>query len=280
LEFVSPNAYTFSEAVIAALNELDQGTILAKVPIVYAADGAHAVLQRSVHALGSTLGGVHLIEMDAMVTSQTCDIRGPGAVKKPFLTVAPVYEARYLSPREGATALRRRSYIIPLSGPHFANELYIADLRFEAAIEKSVVVGRQHYAPFSDRSESLELAKKLGESRRRAAFDPIIEQQILQPLENLLPPEYAAQIYEVRVDADPNISRASTVTLIVACYPDADVAALTDLLSAWYDDLRESLPEMTLEPLIVDRIDHMTLDSVRGSVPVYFSSLSDEATEL
>ena len=278
MDFVSPKTYTFASEVTAALAAVDQGTILCGVPLVYAANGVHAVLRQTAAALAKSTGGVHLAEIDAMVTSQTCDIRGPGCERKPFLTVAPIYPARYLT-NDSAGALRRRNYTVPLTGPFYDGLLHIADLRFETAVEKSVAVGRERRTPFATPGEYADLAKKLGESRRRAAFDPTIEKHVLQPLEELLPSELADQIYEVRVDAEPSIARASSSRLIIACYADADLASLRELLEPWYDSVRETLTELTLRPLLIDRVDRLTLNQVQGSVPVYFGDFSDEPQE-
>ncbi|MGH7757286.1 MAG: hypothetical protein ACREM8_13525, partial [Vulcanimicrobiaceae bacterium] len=180
MDFVSPKSYTFSDEVLAALEMVDQGTVLERVPLVYAANGAHPILEQTARAVQGRTAGVHLIEIDAMVTTQTCDIRGLGARTKPFLTVAPVYPARFLT-NNPLRALRLRTYTVPLTGARFSAELHIADLRFESTIEKGIVVGRGCHPPFVEASEYAELAKKLGESRRRAAFDPTIEKYLLKP---------------------------------------------------------------------------------------------------
>jgi hypothetical protein len=215
-----------------------------------------------------------------MVTSQTCDIRGPGAKKAAFLTVAPVYPLRELNPNLTLGDIARSAYLAHVSASQFSHEVHVVDLRFEVAVEKSIVAERIALAGFATAEERVAFSKKLGEYRRRGAFDELIERDLLKPLEELFYESIAADdVYEIRVFAEPSISRAESVRLIIVCESAADVAVIRSIVGAWYDGIRESGTELNLLPLIVDTIDKVTIERVRGSVPIYFRKLSSEAPE-
>lgn len=277
--FVRHKGFSWSPELQSALNAVDQGSVLRGVPLVFAANGSHAVLPQS-GVLGANTGGVNLGSADAMVTTQTCDIRGPGAVKTALLNVAPVYKVKELNPNLMLTDVANSKYLAHVSGTAFADDTYLVDLRFETAVEKSVIVGLQVDDGFATPEERSAFSKKLGEYRRRGAFDPTIEHSLLEPLEALFVESIASgDVYEIRVFGDPSITRAETVRLIVSCEPEADVEAIRAVISAWYDGIRESCGDLNLLPLIVKSVDELTVGETRGSVPVYFRKLSDDAPE-
>ena len=263
----------------SALDFIDQGSVIRGIPLVYAANGARAVMPQSNVLEGGT-GGVNLGDTDAMVVTQTCDIRGPGGTKCALLNVAPVYKLSVLNPNMTIADVRRTAYLAHVSGAAFADDTYVVDLRFETAIEKSVVVDQQIDDGFANSEERNEFSKKIGEYRRRGAFDAKIEAVLLDPLEALFNESVAPDdVYEVRVFADPSISRAESVRLIIACEPASDIDNIRGIVSTWYDNQREVDANVNLLPIIVKSTDDLTVTEIRGSVPVYFRHLSGEVPE-
>jgi hypothetical protein len=278
--FIRKTEYHWDAKVDEALKHIDQGTVIPDIPLAYAANGQFGVMPQTKVALQQRIGGVILATIDVMVTSQTCDIRGPGGKKSPLITVAPIYPARDLILNATKAAIDSSAYLVALTSLKYASDLYVADLRFETAIEKSLVADRAISPGVDSRDGQFLLAKKLSEFRRRAAFDVSIENEVIGPLQTLISESFAPEdIYEIRVFADPSISRASTVRLIVVCDLNADVEMIRATITRWYDDARPS-STLILLPLVVKRIDDISLEEVRGAVPIFFRDLSGHLTDL
>lgn len=277
--FVRSKGYSWSADVESALDFIDQGSVIRGVPFVYAANGAFAIMPQTSVLDGQT-GGVNLGQIDAMVTTQTCDIRGPGAKKTALLNVSPVLKVADLNPNLSPADVTASAYLVLVTGSAFSDEAYVVDLRFEAAVEKSIVVGREVVDGFSTSDDRNAFSKKLGEYRRRGAFDPKIESVLLYPLEALFNESISPDdVYEIRILGDPSISRADTARLIVICEPTSDVGNIHAIVSTWYDGQRETDSDLNLLPVLVKSTEEATVADIRGSVPVYFRRLSDDAPE-
>jgi hypothetical protein len=87
---------------------------------------------------------------------------------QPFLQVSPVY--RYSEDRADLDEARRRLYLWPLTASPFHAGVWVADLRLECCVEKSILVGRVPVEAFADEADELAFAERLGRRRDRAAM--------------------------------------------------------------------------------------------------------------
>jgi hypothetical protein len=110
---------------------------------------------------------VSLVELDGdleygIITTQTCDITEEDSAtpRKPWVQVSPVY--RYEGPTEKEREAINR-YAIPdlahLTGKHFAEEFYVADLRLSIPLEKSLLVGRESISGFASEPDAMGFAE-------------------------------------------------------------------------------------------------------------------------
>jgi hypothetical protein len=161
------------EEVRIALRAFRLGHLIADPPLVYARATGHRIWNPSSGASADRDEDVVEIARDrfpfGIITTQTCDLNEQAPYpKQPFLQVSPVY--RYSADRSTLPELQRRGYLWPLTAPAFTGELWVADLRLECGIEKSVLVGRTPIDAFVGELDEIAFAERLGRRRDRAAM--------------------------------------------------------------------------------------------------------------
>lgn len=180
-----------------ALEKFKQGHLVEQPPFLYAAD-----LARPLHALtaetarqdqdaGEEITAGELLCCEAepdscppfgIITTQTCDIAEQGTPAQPWLQVAPVYQPHH----EGDGPFPFKAYFAELDAPTFAGALWIADLRLEVPVEKSVLAGREPIEAFATEQGYLEFADRLGRRRARAALADALDRSIVNHLRRRL----------------------------------------------------------------------------------------------
>lgn len=176
------------QEVVEAAQKFQQGDLIAKPPIVYAASLLHPIweltrLEAAACEPDTVPAHLALDPADAppfgIITSQTCDIAEdrPEPVQ-PWINVSPVLLVKDDDPLLGC------DYACPL--PAFqapAGECYVADLRLNVALEKGLLVDRDPIDPF-DGSEEKRIAfgRLLGERHARAALAESIHTFISETL--------------------------------------------------------------------------------------------------
>ena len=150
--------------VAQALARFKQGDLIDRPPFFY---GRHPTLELF-DAGGPAEGDsrVHELHPDdappyGVITSQTCDLDEQGTPTQPWFQVSPVYPL-------SDEAILNKAYIVELTGP--LGRRYIADLRIELPLEKTLLVGREPIAGFATEEETDEFARLLGVRRARAAL--------------------------------------------------------------------------------------------------------------
>jgi hypothetical protein len=105
----------------------------------------------------------------AILTSQTCDVQEQPPPQQPWINVAPAYRLR------GAERALP-DFFHRLDPVGLPKGFWVADLRLEIPLEKTMLVGRKPIEGFADEEGYLDFAARLGRRRDRAALaTPLVE---------------------------------------------------------------------------------------------------------
>lgn len=164
--------------VAGALGAFKQGDLLTRPPFFYGVRpgsrlwGADDEQDEADNAAddGSQVDELHPDESPeyGIITTQTCDLSEQGLPAQPWFQVSPVYQPDG-EPKEQERLLTK-AYIVELTGADLPEGRWLADLRIEFPLEKTVLVGREPIAGFASEAEADEFARRLGVRRARAAL--------------------------------------------------------------------------------------------------------------
>lgn len=184
-------AGTWPDGAYDAVDRWRQGHVIDGVPLVALGAADHAPFWSGASPTGLDVAGLPVLAADppatgrAMVVSQGCDL-----VKAafPFVTVVPVYDAtdtltdsQQQSARSGQTW-----HLIHLTSPWATDGFWVADLRLETAVDKSLLVAAQPADAFADETGYAKLAERLAAGRRRAAVPDPCRNHVIKPLKEHL----------------------------------------------------------------------------------------------
>ena len=169
------------DGVIAATNQYLQGHLIEKPPFFYAANLDAPVWQLSRAAqedVPTEERSDAVVELDAdqrplygIITSQSCDLAEERPdPRQPWFLVAPVYALPPDSP------LKDREYIVAIAPPTLPVGCWVADLRVEFPLEKSMLVGRVPIEAFADEAAAIEFAGLLARRRGRPALASVFHE--------------------------------------------------------------------------------------------------------
>jgi hypothetical protein len=166
--------------VLEALARFKLGDLIAEPPVQFARNPDYPLWV----PIGEELapGGPELVQLGGhqrpemgIITTQTCDLneqrRYPA---QPFFQVSPCY--KLTGEHEALAALIERGFIYRLSAAELGDGIWVADLRLEVALEKSLLVDREPIAAFASEAEEIEFAETLGRRRDRAALGNVVSQ--------------------------------------------------------------------------------------------------------
>jgi hypothetical protein len=270
-----------------AIRRVRQGNVIAWNSVAY---GACFLQGICIPTKGTATEGTGYVRIDdpwqhVIITSQTCDVceEGKRTLRFPWISVAPVYDVLpYVPDRGQQKQIRagRFGYLVPLTAAKFApvDALWVADLRIEYPLEKSVLVGTQPCEAFDTEEEYETFATQLAQRRNRPAIDGYVRLAIVMPLDGAL---RAGQIRhdgikEIRVQCGPSWDVVERVRLVFLITDDANVDELEEQLDAWESGVRQSLkPTLTLLSSSVQKYREFSyVDSLRAPL-VDFSDISD-----
>jgi hypothetical protein len=115
-----------------------------------------------------------------IVTTQTCDLcEQRERCLQPFFQVAPVYRIGSFESETERNRVLGRENIIAIPSPAGNGEQWVADLRVEFTLEKSLLAGRRPISVLSE-AQKIEFAQRLGVRRARPALANEIHDVIVQ----------------------------------------------------------------------------------------------------
>jgi hypothetical protein len=95
---------------------------------------------------------------------------------QPFVQVSPVVKM------EAAPAGALPEYFAPLDPPDLPEAAYLADLRLEVPVEKTVLVGKRPIDGFPDEAGYLDFARRLGRRKERPAVSSALVDAVAKTL--------------------------------------------------------------------------------------------------
>lgn len=169
------------EEVRAAVEPFLQGHLIERPPLFYAADLRHPVWQTTRLVADDVPEGergedfvdvaVGQRPLYGIITTQSCDLAEERPKpRQPWLTVAPVFRIDPGSP------LRDRDYVFALAPPAIDGEGWVADLRIEMPLEKSLLVGREPIEAFPDEEGCIDFGRFLARRRGRPALASVVHE--------------------------------------------------------------------------------------------------------
>jgi hypothetical protein len=283
----NPNSFRWDDGVLKACGEFRQGDVVSDLSIGYSAF-AQTRITRPARGTDASNGDFIAIRGDlqyAMITTQTCDLAGDRGNRYPLFLAAPVYDiaGRVDRGQEGHIRGHRVGELIKLDGPLFVAKggLWVADLRFETALEKGVLLHRTPMRAFSDEDGYLRCSRKIARVRARAAVDDNIEKYILRPLKKAFERGEIPHdpIIEILVKATPTTVKAKAARLYVLVADETEKRELQALLDDWHASISPAIPtELTLLGIEVREADRFTWLDYKGAEIVDFGYLSAENT--
>ncbi len=276
--------------VIAGMRRFRQGHVFPWNSFVYGTTFRHPVLSTS-GAADASADGTGYVKVDAtwplvIITSQTCDIAEDGKrlPRIPWVSVAPVYDiVPFLRPGQ-ANQVRANGFghLVPLTHTRFATDssaLWVADLRVEFPLEKSVLVERSPIDGFAAEEQYAYFAEKLASRRSRPAIDTQVQRYIIASLGQAIESGAIGHeaILEVRILCGPAWDHVERAELLIVVRDSADTENVEAEFDKWHDEiLAPCLPsDLTLLRTKIETFSTFTFAQYRRSAAVDFSDVSE-----
>ena len=179
------------DAVGTACTRFKQGHVLPRPPFFYAATSAYGVWDLTRDG-GNPELDEEILQLDeeiaapfGMITTQTCDIYEEGKRRKPWIQVAPVYDASSVIGEDSLGNLAKGAirHLMQLDGDAFSDGTCVVDLRVEFPIEKSWLVSKEPLEAFQGEAGYLRLAEALAGRVGRPALNTALV-KVLNAVEN------------------------------------------------------------------------------------------------
>jgi hypothetical protein len=273
--------------VVDALDGFRQGDLVKDPPMFYWGDARFPLWQPTAEETEAGVADVVLLEegsLDyAIITTQTCDLREQRTQKKPWFSVAPVYE--FAEDSHGLWPLieaGRVTYLTRVSGLEGS---WVADTRIEMPVEKSWLVGKTSIAGFAGQDEYLTFAERLADARRRPAIADAIYQKVLRPLRDALkklPTADAAAllgpVWEFRLAVSGDRTSPDAVQLVVLTLGPCP-SPILEWFESWWDEARLSADSalVLLRPRFEDADSAgLSVSEYQTLIPLPFADISPE----
>ncbi len=271
-------------SVLEAVAKFRQGDVIESPPVIFVAAAAHGVTTL-VQETGDPSLDDELFELEerppfGMITTETCDISEGEASspKQPFVLMAPVFNVgERVTPAVRANIeTDRLGYVRRLTGAAFADGLWVADLRIELPLEKSMLVGREPISGFDTARERLALADFLAARRDRPVLSDGLHVALIRPLRRWLEQhaarreEMLADVVEVRVAIAGGREDPEGAGLLIVTDHDDLPEAAKELWEARWENLRGRMESagMALAPTAYETLDSLSARNYIESVRV------------
>lgn len=201
--------------------------VLDGVPLVALGTAGDEPLWATGAPTGADAAGLAVLSHDppvtgrVMVVSQGCDLVKPTFA---FATVVPVYDAAdLLSEQQKANAEAGGTWhLVHLTSEWAAPGYWVADLRMETSVDKTVLIAAVPQEAFGDELGYAKLAERLAAGRQRAAVSDPVRDHVIKPLKEHLAgrvsdgAEPLAGVREVRVQSDHPTAPTAVTLFVVA----------------------------------------------------------------
>jgi len=251
------NHQPWPREVIDAVARFKQGDLVERPPLFYFATPRYGVWDFTrMQATDADQGG-ELFEVDpedgppfGLITTQTCDLTEQSPrPRQPWIKVAPVYEASGALPDEGRRNQARQhqiGHLVVLTNQTLPSGLWVADLRIEAPIEKSWLIGRDPVTGFETEAQYLKLAERLAGRSNRPALDNTVSNLVVRSLRagfdklsRLKKADIIGELQEVRLETNDPRMAITSARLMVITYDDPTPEAIRLWFDLWWDTAQE-----------------------------------------
>jgi hypothetical protein len=192
------------DAVIAALDEWQQGDVVSGIRMFWAAgsgldplngieleepgDGGWQVARYSIDEIvGKNLDSVDQVPALGIITSQTCDIAatGPGS-RHPVVQISPLVRLDQLNPAR-ATAIRQNSSLdmVLVTNIDVPGE-WAADLRISMPVSKTYLLSQSPARAFASANEAHSFSERVAAKIRRPALHEGISSHLIDSLRDFV----------------------------------------------------------------------------------------------
>jgi hypothetical protein len=171
------------------LNGFRQGHIVENIPVFYLGSATVPLWSTPSTILSTDLGASLYACVEegpvlrhAMITTQGCDISKP---THPWVSLVPVYDAcaHFDDNKLGNVRAGRVEYLLPLLPPWADSEKrYVADLRIELPVEKTVLLERLPLPAYLNEDDYVKVGQRLARLRQRPDVANECLEQVVQPL--------------------------------------------------------------------------------------------------
>ena len=158
----------WDSVTVTAVQAFKLGDLIADVPLHYVRRESERLWESA--STDPTIGSLaHAtsgrLPSYAIITTQTCDLVDEGGdCDQPWFQVSPVL--RY----ESENDVPRRDYLHKLTAQPHITGTWVADLRIDVPLEKTILRDRTPIPGFSNEDDELDFASHLGRRRDRAAL--------------------------------------------------------------------------------------------------------------
>jgi hypothetical protein len=185
-----------------------------------------------------------------IITTQTCDLSEQGRPTQPWIQVSPVY--RLEGEPEDQEYLLSKAYITELTGPDLPEGRWVADLRIEVPLEKTVLLDRAPIAGFGSEDEADEFARRLGVRRARAALANELVETVIRLIRKKKANNKARaarvwdDLYKLGLQIEEGTRlKPAAVRLHVICTGDPSVL-VQEWFTEWEDGARHEAAEVDI----------------------------------
>lgn len=262
------------DAVRQAVQRFRQGHLIERPPLFYTAHLGYPIWSLSGAVAAEEEEDVPdaLVELEreqrpayGILTSQDCDISEEGgSATQPWVQVAPVY----LCP-EGSR-LADRDFVIRLDPPALKGTAWIADMRIEMALEKSVLVGREPIEAFPAEDDYYRFSDLLARRRGRPALAAVFHDVVNVTMRDVKQQSNAwrsktrrvrATIYKLKLAIEEGTRTAPVSCRLYVITAGTPTKEAREWFGEWWDRARRVAADNDLELLPNGWMDRSAVDA-------------------
>lgn len=249
------NTDQWPDQVRLALRQFKQGDVIERPPCFYAADTRYPVWGRT-PADGD---GPEVLEIAdepqfpfGIILTQTCDLYEQAQTpKQPWIQVSPVYAWDDLAPdKQRMVQQYRVGYLVHLTGDVFSNAFWVADLRLQMSLEKSVLAHRDPISAFRTEHEYIRFGEHLARRFGRPALSNDVIATVTNPLNRRIQSLSRSvrsllgeSVVELRLETTPSRLEAASCRLLVITRRRPLPLEVRGLLDSWWEEQQVATSE-------------------------------------